>query len=135
MNVESRIAARRVGAVRHGWATLGDDDLGRVLRMFGLSPSPSLLIEHDRSTAKRILTELLWKDLAYGTECMSSEQAKTLACELIQARSGIDSRYFSNSAWTEPRSYSPLTDATYDAGLLIQCTRGHYYCIWFEDED
>ncbi len=50
---------------------------------FGLTPNSSFLVEHNRETALAILTELLWKDMAYESECMPKTHAIEFAEELL----------------------------------------------------
>lgn len=127
--------ARGAGQCRYVLIATDGDDLRKVLGLCGLQPQPASLVEHDRAGALSLLTRLLWKDQAYGTECMPQAQAQAFAQGLIEAHAGPDVRYYANSRGQEPQHVSPLTEATFDAGLLIRIRPGRFACIWIEDED
>ncbi|MDB5803321.1 MAG: hypothetical protein JWN73_643 [Betaproteobacteria bacterium] len=129
------IEARKCGEIRYAVATETSADMSRVLAKFGLRADASLLVAHDAETAHAILGTLLWKDMAYGTECMPRAQADQLAREVLAGHADEQSRYFSNGDWTKSESWNPLTEATFDAGLIVSCAENRYFCIWFEDED
>lgn len=129
------IEARQFGEIRISVVSEITGDLSRVLSKFGLTPDANMLVEHNRATALSILTELLWKDMAYEGECMSRDQAEKFANTIIDENSDIKSKYFSNGNWALRESWNPLTSATFDAGIIISAQDKPYFCIWFEDED
>ena len=134
MKICDFISERKSGNVRYSVASIHPDEISVALTTFGLSPDNEL-IEHNESTAKELLENLFWKDLAYGTECMPKTQAKLLAQRFFELHSKHESRYFSNSRWIEPVSFTSLTNSTFDSGIIIKCEANLYSCIWFEDED
>src|SRR5262249_43061914 len=75
--------------------------------------------------AVSILRNILHRDLAYRAEIMPAWLAAELAtrfCELFPETT----RYFTNGTWDigpsgqleQPRSWCPLTEATFDAGIV-----------------
>ena len=131
----SIIAARKYGEIRYAVVSESTNDMSRVLGKFGLTPDASLLVEHDRESAFAILRELLWKDMAYDGECMPMSQAEEIAQSLLQQYGAPQSKYFSNGDWSKREGWNPLTESTFDAGLVITGSDGEYFCIWFQDED
>ena len=131
----SILSARNCGEIRYAVVTEFTGDLSRVLAKVGLLDEPTLLEEVDRGSAASLLKSLLWKDMAYSIELMPERQAEAIANDLIAQFGGTESRYFSNGNRATSNSWAPLTDSTFDSGLLIECVRGKYFCIWFQDED
>lgn len=130
------IIARRYGEVRYSTASDYSGNLSCVLGKFGLTPDKSLLVEHDRETALQILTHLLGKDMAYQSECIPQHVAESLAQQILKEHETSGSRYFSNGNSVNREGWFPLTEATFDAGLIIIDPGGQaHFCIWFEDED
>ena len=130
------IAARRFGEIRYSLASELTGALSRLLGKFGLVPDESLLVEHDRESALQILVTLLWKDMAYEGECMSKHEADSLARKVISEHERPGSRYFSNGNVAKGESWNPLTESTFDAGLVITDPVSHnHFCIWVQDED
>ncbi|WP_092758707.1 hypothetical protein [Rhodoferax sp. OV413] len=129
------ISARNSGEVRCAVTSDYSDNLSQVLAKFGLVPDASLLIEHDRASALEILTQLLWKDMAYESECMPRPKAEEFAKALLAEHATADSKFFSNGNWTRRESWNPLTASTFDAGLIVTGGDHLYFCIWFQDED
>lgn len=128
-------AARQFGEMRYAVLSDSSADMSRVLAKFGLRADASLLVEHDETTARAIIGTLLWKDMAYGTECMPKAQAEQLARDILAAHADEQSRYYSNGDWTKSESWNPLTEATFDAGVIVSRGNGEYFCLWVEDED
>ncbi len=130
------IAARHAGEIRYAVASEPSDDLSRLLGKFGLSPDASLLAEHNQDAALDILIALLWKDMAYEGECMPRHEAESLAHQVFSEHVRPGCRYFSNGNVTKGGSWNPLTESTFDAGLIITDPASHIHlCIWFQDED
>ena len=130
------IAARRFGEIRYSVVSGAAGSLSRLLGKFGLRADESLLVEHNRDTALQILITLLWKDMAYEDECMPRQEAESLAQKVLIEHESPGCRYFSNGNVAKGESWNPLTDSTFDAGLLVTNTSGqNHFCIWFQDED
>lgn len=129
------VVARKYGEVRYGVVSERTGNLSRVLGKFGLTPDASLLVEVDKEAASCILQHLLWKDMAYDAECMHEGEAEEMASALLRRYGESTSRYFSNRNGPRDGSWNPLTESTFDAGLLITGDSGIYRCIWFQDED
>src|SRR5512139_1713761 len=136
INPRAIIAARRYGEIRYSVVSEPTGNLSRLLGKFGLTPDESLLVEHDRDSALQILITLLWKDMAYEGECMPRKEAESLARQILTEHESSGCRYFSNGNVAKGESWNPLTESTFDAGLVVtdavaQC----HFCIWFQDED
>lgn len=131
----SIIAVRKYGEIRYSVASECTGSMSRVLGKFGLTPDASLLVEHDKESAFAILRELLWKDMAYEDECMPKSQAEEITHSLFQEFSTPQSKYYSNGDWSKRESWNPMTESTFDAGLIVSDGNGSYFCIWFQDED
>ncbi|SEL92962.1 hypothetical protein SAMN05216359_12713 [Roseateles sp. YR242] len=131
----SIIEARKYGEIRCAVVSEMTNDMSRVLGKFGLTPDASMLVQHSRESAFAILRELLWKDMAYEGECMPKSQAEEIANHLLQQHSIPESKFFSNGDWSKRESWYPLTESTFDAGLIVSGSNGTYFCIWFQDED
>jgi hypothetical protein len=129
------IQARTAGEIRYAVVSEVTASLSRVLAKVGLRPDETLLVEHNQQTALAILEQLLWKDMAYATECMPKALATSFARQILDEHAGAESRYFSNGNWSKRESWNPLTESSFDAGLLIAREDGCYVCIWFQDED
>ena len=124
--------------IRYMFVRNCSNDLSLVLEKFGLIPNKSLLVEKNKEETLEILTELLWKNLAYSHERIPKNRAIFFAQQIIMEHQSPDNRYFSNVLWSAPESQSmaALTKSTFDAGIIIasEITK-KYFCIWFEDED
>lgn len=129
------LSSRRYGEVRYTLATERSGDMGNVLIKLGLKPEPKSLVEHDRDSALAILHALLWKDMAYEDECMPEERADSLAKAFFEQHSSQGCQYFSNGNWSAREGWNPLTDSTFDAGIIIKSPTKLYVCVWFQDED
>ena len=82
---------------------------------------------------------ILWKDLAYGSEMMKENEALSAAKELLDDYAEIETEYYTNGDWVNYHdksgcSFSPLTKATFDAGIIIK-NKEFAACIWVQDED
>jgi hypothetical protein len=131
---QALIQARECGEIRYAVIFEGSGEIARVLSMFGLRAEPEALIEHSREVARRILQELLWKDMACERECMPQAQAESLADQILQQHAVEGSRFYSNRRGRSG-SWHPLTDSTFDGGILIGDPEGLWFCLWFQDED
>jgi hypothetical protein len=130
------IEQRNVGFVR--CCSTSPDENGRmsnVLSRFGLKPEEHALHPFKRIQAGKILAHLLWKDLAYDSEIMPHDKAITLAGLFIEDHSESGTKFYANADWSrKPTSYSGLTDATFDGGI-IAVSDLMVSCVWVEDED
>jgi len=106
-----------------------------ALSRFGLRPDSSRLTELDEQSARDRLKQALWKDAAYGVECMTESEAGHAASRIIDAHGNAGSRFYSNHDPAYPGAWHAMTAATYDTGIIIVRPDGIYVCIWFEDED
>jgi hypothetical protein len=88
-----------------------------------------------RIQAAKILAHLLWKDLAYGSENMPFAKATDLARMFVEDHGGSGAKFYVNADWSRTSvSYSGLTDATFDGGV-IAISQNFASCVWVEDED
>jgi hypothetical protein len=135
MNPRALLQARRFGSFRY--ATLFDstNNLTQVLLGFGLTAEPLLLVEVDVASAVEIVSSLLWKDMVHGIENMPHEQAMRWAREIIEENSSESATYYSNKADSGANSWNPLTNSTFDSGIIIRNQDGLNFCLWFEEED
>jgi hypothetical protein len=131
----SLIRDRRFGEMRVVFVSEMTGDLGRVLGKCGLLPDASRLSEFSKELTQKILVKLLARDMAYGSECIPIETAAVRAQELIDESSTLESRFYSNGNWSEASAWNPLTESTFDGGILMTIDQFHYLCIWFQDED
>ncbi len=131
------IRARKAGEIRYCVANECSANMDRVLAKFGLTASAGELNECTREHALWILTQLLWKDMAYQTECMPEPKAAEMARQIVSQYECPTSKYFSNGLWHEEVCIggTPFTESTFDAGLIITGADHLFFCIWFQDED
>jgi hypothetical protein len=122
------------GEIKFSLITDYSNDMSRVLSRLGLTPDKSLLVEQSREGAISILSDLLWKGQAYLGENMPKEVANSIATKIVSENESATSRYFSNKDSPTSDTWSPLTNATFDSGIIVSSNR-RYFCIWFEDED
>jgi hypothetical protein len=74
--------------------------------------------------------------MAYEGECMPKHQAESMAQQILTQHEGPGSRYFSNGNVAKGESWNPLTESTFDAGLVVtNAVAQDHFCIWFQDED
>ncbi len=135
------IKARSAGVVRCAVLDGSSDSLAELTAAAGLQPAPERLREVDESYAQGIVTQVLRRDLAYGTELMSDAEAQALAAGFLELFRDRAPRYFTNGdfhRWPGKRpsspSWNPMTDATFDTGVLV-LARGRTGYLWVEDED
>jgi hypothetical protein len=144
-----KIAASRSAGVVHVFlkqtAPPPADNLGpwidAVLAGTGLKPLSDGWCEIAPPDAIRVLRNILPYDLAYRAEIMPSELAAELAdrfCAPVPAAI----RYLTNGTWRAgpsddleaPSSWCPITDATFDAGI-VAVGESYLAVVWVEDED
>lgn len=113
-----------------------DGGLVAALVAFGLRPQPDNLREVTHAEAVKILSALLNKGMAYGEERIPELEAQTLSCELLSPQGGDAKTIYSNGNWAaKHEGWNPMTDSTFDSGLIIQSQTEEYACLWFRDED
>lgn len=139
---ESLNTLRGCGYVRYATCALQSPDLEQALISLGLRPPEVSLTAISRETARLIVERAFTRDLAYGVRLMQPKAAADVAAHLLASHSNPKSGYYTNldpddflnaddlSSWT----CTPLTEATFDAGVIIQ-TDSSYTCVWVEDED
>lgn len=127
-------AALPYGEIRYSVITEYSGNLDRVLSKFGLLAESVLLVEHERTSAHQILSQLLHKDVFHGIPNMSEKEAADMAERIIACHECPSSRYYSNAS-ISLQTWNPLTDATFDGGLIITGSDKQYFCIWIEEED
>lgn len=92
------------------------------------------LYKVDGVYAQRIVSEILHKTLAYGTEIMSKENAEQYANEFVSLF-GDTSTFFTNAV-SDPRisGWNPMTHATFGIGVFV-VGKLNAASIFAEDED
>lgn len=127
--------ARNVGEVRCVLISEESQDLNRVLAQAGLRADSSLLVEHDRAAAHSILAAIIQKDMPYQMPLMSRAEADGMADMILSAHEKRGSKYYSNGNWETREGWHPLGESSFDAGIIVACGEGRYFCVWFEDKD
>ena len=140
---EEICASRNCGVVRCG-LSLSSTTVPELAREFGLRDDLSSYKEIDEETARRLVRLILHQDMAYHSDVMPAARAAELADRFL-GQFAAGARFFTNgnfyeerkkisdSAWSGP-SWNPVTEATFDTGLLVLAT-GWHGCLWIEDED
>ena len=94
-------------------------------------------IEINISDARHIIVQILKEDLAYNYECMSEKEANTFVEEIFTTLN-VDqgAQFFTNGNYYEEQgnSWCPITNATFDTGVLI-LNGQKINLVWVEDED
>lgn len=139
MNIRTIIEDRACGLTTFKVVHRYDDCLDKMLEEFGLNSDVRLLREVDESTAASILKTIVWKDLAYGVELISEDDAQKRAKYIVSLFGGDDVKTYTNGQWEDYHtkgacSFNPLTDHTFDAGVIF-IGRSFASCIWVADED
>ena len=108
-----------------------------VARSFELFEDAACYTEVTFTQALAILTRILHRDMAYGSELMAPGVAATLASSFLEQTSSPACSYFSNGDFFEESSshgWNPATQATFDTGVLVVGVE-RAGCLWVEDED
>jgi hypothetical protein len=97
--------------------------------------APDRWTDLDAGQALDAATRILHLDLAYSGPVMKVELAKGLAARFLEC-CGRGAVFFTNGALalTGTGAWSPLTDATFDAGI-VGVAPGRVGLLWVEDED
>lgn len=108
-----------------------------VLVRFGLHPLRSHLRATDRAEALIQLSCFLARDMAYSDEVMIAAEADRLANTFIESVAQEGAIFYVNQEVLGPTAsaYVQMTDATFDAGIIVENPDHTYACVWFEDED
>jgi hypothetical protein len=134
--VDDILAERDCGVVHCGVSRFAHQDILELAREFGLHDDPSAFVPITGSDAVALVASILHKDMAYSHPMMSEERAKELARQFLE-QFGAEAKFYSNgwTGWeTGSTSWNPVTDATFDTGVLI-IGNDRSGCIWVEDED
>lgn len=140
MNIRDILKMRNCGFLNIQCVNYYNEGLEQLLPRLGLAAKPEALTEISREIAGKIIRTVLWHDLAYGGELMPEHEAKQFAQQFLDEFTNADSMLYTNSDWSEIddkpflNSWSELTEATFDAGVLIL---NHDYAavLWVQDED
>lgn len=123
-----------------------DEIISTFLKKLGRQPRSSksynwLKLEYDQ--AEKVLSEILFEDMAYAVEFMSNSQAKELASDFLHLFNSGQPEYFSNGypkmSFPDEMSFSKrvafgLTGATFDGGV-VAVDKSYVGILWFGDED
>ena len=127
---------RDCGFLKISTVTLWKEPFSAVLKNLGLSENAKHLREIDIELAQEIVSKILWKDLAYGSELMSEGKASSFAGRIIEDYVNDDCVIYTNGTWErgELKGWNPMTGSTFDSGVIIKHP-DYCSCIWVEDED
>lgn len=97
------------------------------------------LSEVEVKDAEKLLIAALSTDLCYGRKIMSSAHAKELAKEFIGLQDE-QAQYFTNSSVPYHKkenswSFTPITEATIDTGIIVKLGKQLDSVIWMADID
>lgn len=109
--------------------------LATALTSFGLKAAPELLRELSAEEAEQVLWYLLSRGMAYGEERLPQEVAGPVAREFVVRHNSPSARFFSNGNLAAQQGWNPMTEHTFDSGVLVDDGHGAYACVWFVDED
>jgi hypothetical protein len=126
-----RVEFRRVSGAEGAPATSVATEFVATLAL----RAPDRWTELDAREALEAATRILHLDLAYSGPVMKVEVAKGLAARFLEC-CGKGAVFFTNGALTltGTGAWSPLTDATFDAGI-VGVASGRVGLLWVEDED
>jgi hypothetical protein len=137
------VEEREQGRVQVGLSTASRPSLDALAREFGLSGDVSTLREIDAASARHLVRLVLERDLAYGAPLMDFDRASQLTDAFMEKFAGAHARFFTNGnlhefhgdrLGTASASWSPMTSATFDTGVLVLGSESSG-CLWVEDED
>lgn len=103
-----------------GPGPLGPATLDCFVKGLGLSPIESEWREVSRDQATLLAAAILAKDLAYGVQIISTDEAQEFGRHFISAF-GNEAHFFTNTDYAigaTSWSWMPLTNSTFDAGVL-----------------
>ena len=102
---------------------------------FGLSDDSGIYELVDVDTAGDIVTNVLHRDLAYGSELMPFGTASGISDRFVTEFLATGARFYSNGLLGIGQgSWTPATNATFDTGVIAWGSE-RSGCIWVEAED
>ena len=125
------VDARQTGTVRCRILAQPLASVDETAAAFDLAPIAFL--EVDEAAARRIVQDVLGRDLAHDGSTMDSATAEDLTVRFFSYFASSSCRYFTNRC-LDGRTWVPATAATFDAGVIILAPH-QVGCIWVEDED
>jgi hypothetical protein len=127
---------RKSGFVRCSCVTATKQPLAGLLAVFGLRLEEQRMIQLDAKSAKIVLVTFLSRSFAGHGDCIPSARAQELADAFVADVGGQAATFYTNGYWEEPtpRSWTPLTDAVFDGGL-IAIGSSIAACVWIEEDD
>jgi hypothetical protein len=140
MNTKQLIEERSAGILRIAFISNWNRSLEDILKCLGfVNTKAEYVFERERGVAVNVLQSILWKGLAFGTVLMSEAESASYAEQFINEYANEESKIYTNGNWviyrsTNSFSFSGLTDATFDAGVII-VNKEHVACLWVEEED
>ena len=152
MHAEEIRAALSGIMVAHHFVEAGHFDLDSPLpavnafvQQCGFKPLADGWQAIDAAGARRILVNILHRDMAYSIERMPPEDAARIADAVLHDAVAVPARFYTNGSYDkQPEtlsdrvtcgpSWNPITDATFDSGVVFvtACKIG---LLWIEDED
>jgi len=131
---------RDCGVVRAGMADT--TSLETTASAFSLDANPAIYRCFDAESARRLLTRILHRDLAYDMEILPIADAERLAVQVLELVP--NGQFFTNGTFDQPvvkegrvivgASWNPATEATFDTGVIVVGSAVSI-CVWVEDED
>ncbi len=141
MNFEEKLKKKTAGRAFFysfqdvAWATRYEG-----LREAGFINSDILTLSEVKvEAAEKLLIDVLSTDLCYKSEVMSKYSARELAKEFI-ALQDKQARFFTNSnvpyrSGESSWSFTPITEATIDTGLMVKVGKRLDSMLWVADID
>jgi hypothetical protein len=104
--------------------------------VFGLRLEEQRLLRVDEERAVNVLTTLLNCSFMGQRECIPLPRARELATAFVADAGGSAAAFYTNGPWDEsqPTSFTALTDAVFDGGL-IAIGPSIAACVWIEEDD
>ena len=115
-------------------------DFSNILKEMELASDIERYRKINLNLAKKIITKILWQDLAYSFEFMERKKAEFFTIKLLKEFYTDDSIIYTNAIWkkegnsVELCEWNPMTSATFDSGVIIK-NLDDCCCIWVEDND
>lgn len=127
---------RKLGFVRCSCVSAADWPLAGFLAVFGLRLEEQRMRRIDAELAASLLTNLLSRSFVGQRECISLPRARELATAFVADSGGSAATFYTNGQWEEsrPMSFTPLTDAVFDGGV-IAIGASIAACVWIEEDD
>lgn len=103
---------------------------------FGLIFASDTYREISKDQAEAVAKRVLYCDLAYDSEIMTTTAAQALASRFLDCFDE-STQYYTNGDYYangSSHSWNPATTATFDTGILV-IGKSRVGCLWVEDED